>query len=456
MKSIRDIDLKNTKILIAGLGRSGRAVLDYFLGQGVFPDVYDGADIEIEDVRFFTKIKELGLGAYLNNIKPDKTYNFVILSPGISVNADFVVEQTTGGAIVLSELEMAYQLGVCEFIGITGTNGKTTTTTLVGEIVKAAGIHSRVLGNIGEPAIKHMLDLKKGDIAVAEVSSFQLEASHELRPHIAAILNITPDHLDRHGSIENYASEKFKIGERQGEGDFLIYNADDGNICKNLTKFSSRLLPFSTTRRLETGAYLADGNIFLVKNGKHELVLNVNDIKLKGRHNYENVLAALLISEAAGISRDIAIATIKDFKGVAHRLEMVLKKNGIEFYNDSKGTNTDASMKAIDALGENIILIAGGYDKQADYTRWLDFMRGRVKILIVIGATAEKIMEAAKGISDFEIYKCSDMAGAVRLARELASSGDKILLSPACASWDMYKCFEDRGDDFKAEVLCGS
>ncbi|MDR0886915.1 MAG: UDP-N-acetylmuramoyl-L-alanine--D-glutamate ligase, partial [Clostridiales Family XIII bacterium] len=397
----------------------------------------------------------LDIERYFNGAEPEDVYELIVISPGVSPELDFIQRTVNAGGTIIGELELAYELSPSHWIAITGTNGKTTTTSLVGEIFKASGRHTSVLGNIGEPAVKHVSKLHEDDYIIAEVSSFQLESSLSFKPEIAAVLNVTPDHMDRHHTMSQYTAEKAKITANQIQNDFFIFNEDEGNACSIAAHTGARTIGFSVTQKLHVGAYLDQEKEELLLadlTGEIHPLVSLSELKMKGMHNVENVLAAAAIAYFSNIDLGVIRETLKTFKGVAHRLEHVILIDGVDYYNDSKGTNPDASMKAVEALSDNIILIAGGYDKKSDFTTFAQFLHGRVKALILLGATADQLEAAARAAGITEIYRCEEMGECVRQAYELAVSGDKVLLSPACASWDMYDNFESRGDHFKSLV----
>ena len=403
------------KVLIIGSGRSGKAAAELLKS-------------EAETFIWDDKMDPAG--------KPDvKEYDELLLSPGVSINHPMAKEAEASGVKVTGELETAYEHSPAKFIAITGTNGKTTTTTLCGEIFKAYFDDVRVGGNIGMPLSLEVMGSKKDTWMVTEVSSFQLETVSEFHPVVSAVLNITPDHLDRHGSFENYAACKARVTENQTENDFFVYNLEDEEcvkVAEELKKraHAPRLVPFSSKRKLP---------------------FEIKDIAIPGDHNMQNALAAAAIAECCGVPRDIILKVIADFKGVAHRLEFIRELDGVRYVNDSKGTNPDSSIKAIEAIKPPIILIAGGYEKNSDFTELIEKFDGKVKYILTLGFTGPRFAKRAVelGFPEDKIIACSDMKDCVMKGRKLAEPGDTLLLSPASASWDMYKNFEERGDDFR-------
>lgn len=448
------LELKDKKVLIAGLGLSGKAVLEKLSSEGAQIAVYDLKDIEWDDPRLFKKLEITQIPAFLNGIEvPDEDWDYVVLSPGIPMDTQFVKNARKRGSRIMGELELAYELGHGKYIAITGTNGKTTTTTLVGKIFSNAGEKNIVGGNIGTPVISSIDDSDDSTFLVTEVSSFQLESVIDFKPNISAILNLTPDHMDRHKNMENYSATKARIFENQDMDDYLIYNYDDEAVCKMVQTAKCNKIPFSRKHELDMGAFVKNGKIVIRdQNGVTEQLIDADELTIQGPHNLENALAAAAIAYFAGIKPHVIGRTIKDFDGVSHRLELVTTKRGIKFVNDSKGTNTDASMRAIDAIGKGIFLIAGGFEKNSDFKEFIRSFDGRVKHLLLIGETAERIKADAEELGFTDITLCADMGACVRAGYEYAQEGDTVLLSPASASWDMYKNFEERGDHFRKVV----
>ena len=437
---------ENIRALVIGLGRSGKAGAEALVKMGAEVDVYDGNE-DIEKVEWAASIgAEASFGERPANVKG---YDMLVLSPGVPKDRDYVLEAEADGAEIIGELELAYRYGNGSYYAITGTNGKTTTTTLVGEIFKAAGLPTEVVGNIGVAVMTRAMDVSPETCMITECSSFQLDTTKEFKPVISALLNVTPDHLDRHKTMENYAHAKARVFANQGPDEYFVYN-DDDELVKSLTKeCRARLIPFSSRRELTTsGAYVKGGDI-VVRDRKFIFVIcRADALKIPGQHNLENALAAAAIAYFAGIKIDVIAHVLKTFKGVEHRIEDCGTVNGVKYINDSKGTNPDAAIKAVLSF-RNIILIAGGYDKGASFDEFIAGFDGRVKSLVLMGVTAPKIREAAEKAGFKDIHMVKDMKEAVKTSTELASEGDTVLLSPACASWDMYKKFEDRGDDFR-------
>lgn len=443
--------LKGKKVLVVGLGKSGRAAVKVLVGAGSEVNVQDSATPDKLDKDFLEYLDNAKAKSFLGTVPGDMSaFDMVVMSPGVPLTLDFIEEAHSAGTEIIGELELAYRIGRATFAAITGTNGKTTTTTLVGEIFKAAGIDSSVVGNIGNPVVTEADNSTDEYWLVAEVSSFQLETTEFFRPKVSAILNLTPDHLNRHGTMEAYGAAKARVTINQDESDFLVINLDDDKAYALAEDSKATLIPFSRRKVLEKGAYL-DGERIVVKDlsGNEHFICNRGDLHIIGDHNVENVLAASAICYFAGIGEDVISKTVKEFPGVEHRIEFCGRLDGVDYYNDSKGTNTDAAIIAMKALESGIILIAGGDGKAQDFTEFAEHMNGCVKALVLLGRDAPIIEDAARKAGFDNIYNCKDMEECVRKSSELAQPGDKVLLSPACASWDMYGSFEQRGRHFK-------
>jgi len=441
-------------VLVVGLARSGIAASLILSKLGAKVLANDQKDLallgeNIED------LKKVGVELCLNMPPEDlvEKVDTIVISPGVSIFNRFVELAKQQGKEVISEVELAFRLCDAPIVAITGTNGKTTTTALTGEIFKLSGRRTYVVGNIGMPFISYALEMSKKDIAVAEISSFQLEAIRDFRPHISAILNITEDHIDRHRTFENYVNVKSRIVENSTITDFVVLNADDSLSDYFATKTQAKVMLFSRKKVLERGAWLEGVDlVFDIGDGKKK-VCTTNDLLIPGEHNIENALAAILISALAKVKLETIAEALKKFKGVEHRIEMVDCIQNISFYNDSKGTNPDASIKAIRSMKNSTILIAGGYDKGSNFDDFIQESVKSISHLIVLGETADKITLSANKADFFNVHKVSNMQEAVKKAFDLAQSGENVLLSPACASWDMFKDFEDRGNVFKSAVF---
>ena len=438
-------------MLVVGLGKSGKAAARALTEAGAEVTVQDSKTPDKLDTQFLQFMQNENIKSYLGSIPEDMTaYDMLVLSPGVPPTLDYIKQAKDAGIEIIGELELAYRLGEGRFVAITGTNGKTTTTTLVGEIFKASGRNTAVVGNIGNPVVTEALDSTEDDWLVTEVSSFQLETAVEFRPVVSAILNLTPDHLNRHGTMEAYGAAKAQVAANQSEDEFLVINLDDEQAFALSKNTKATVIPFSRKVKTDKGAYL-DGTKIIVKdlNGTEHFICDRSDLRIIGDHNVENVLAAAAIAFYAGIDTAVISEVIKEFPGVEHRIEFCGRVDGVDYYNDSKGTNVDAAVIALKALKDGIILIAGGDGKGQDFTELANHFDGAVEALILLGRDAGIIEEAALKAGFTNIYNCKDMPECVRKAAELARDGEKVLLSPACASWDMYANFEQRGRHFK-------
>ncbi|MGL5650352.1 MAG: UDP-N-acetylmuramoyl-L-alanine--D-glutamate ligase [Paraclostridium sp.] len=449
------MDLKNKNVLLVGLAKTGVSTIKKLnkLGANIIVnDIKPKEKLEgiIEEIDNLDNI-EYVLGKHLENIE---NIDLTIVSPGVPLDLPFIEKIKSEGIKIIGEVELAYKLSKNPtFIGITGTNGKTTTTSLVGEMFKKANKDTYIVGNIGNPVIDTVDLTNENSYLVTELSSFQLESIEEFKPKVSTIINITEDHLNRHHTMENYINAKARVFKNQDKTDFTILNYDD-SIVRDLGKNSNgNVLYFSIKEEVKQGAYLDKNNNIVIKVDGEELVLmNKAQLSLPGNHNLENAMSAILMAYVLNIDTDVIIETLRTFKGVEHRLEFVTNKDGIMFVNDSKGTNPDSTIKAITSYEKPIVLIAGGYEKQSDFTEMIKYATKNVKALVLLGQTADKIATTAKEHGINNISKVEDMETAVKKAYEIAESGDVVLLSPACASWDMYPNFEARGLDFKENI----
>jgi len=441
------MELKNKRVLVVGLGKSGVAAARFLAAQGARVTVSDAkADAGAKDI---PALLDLGIivetGSHGERTFLDQ--DMIVVSPGVPLDMPQLALARKKGLPVLGELELAYRFLKGNIIAITGSNGKTTTTALVGEIMKHAGFHVLVGGNIGTPVIDLVADSRDDGWAVLEVSSFQLETIEEFRPKIAVILNITPDHLDRHGSMEAYIAAKARIFEKQGPGDSLILNAED-NECDKLME-NRKVVLFSMQEQKPTGAYVAGGKI--IWHGSKDMeVMRVDEVPLKGKHNVQNVLAAVACTCLAGCRPEKIREAVMKFKAVDHRLQHVATIQSVEYYNDSKATNVDATIKALESFAGGIHIILGGKDKGSDYTVLLPLLRERAKHVYTIGAAAEKIESHLGNI--VPITRAETLENAVKIAAKNAVAGDVVLLAPACASFDQFQSYEHRGKIFRELV----
>lgn len=439
------------KYLVVGMGKSGVAAAEVLaqLGQEVF--VYDKQSADKIKPELQNFLSENGIKGYFNR-EPEDIENFdcVVMSPGVPLTVPFVEKAKAAGAEIIGELELGFRVGKGKYVAITGTNGKTTTTTLVGDIFKNAGRKTEVAGNIGVAVAKRAVTADDSTWLVTECSSFQLETTSTFHPLVSAILNLTPDHLDRHGSLEKYGEAKAKVFECQDQEDYFVVNFDDEPSWKLAAGCKARVVPFSRKAELPFGVFVKNRRIVILdESGELSDLCGVDELVIPGAHNLENALAAAAISYFAGIEPCVIARTLREFQGVEHRLEFAGQVKGVRYVNDSKGTNPDASMKALEAMNTKVLLIAGGYDKKSSYEEYIRAFDGKVRYLLLLGATAEDIAAAARAMDFHEIVMCADMEECVKKAAQLAEPGDTVLLSPACASWDMYESYEHRGRHFK-------
>ncbi len=447
------MNLKDKNILIIGLGISGASTVKALNKIGA--NIYISDTKEKEDLKeYLDEIKDINTKLYLGtNEVPLEDIDLIVKSPGIPIDLSIFKKAEEKGIEVVTDLELAYRIRLnANFIAITGTNGKTTTTTLTGEYFKKAGFNTHVVGNIGVGLLWDIVNSKEEDIFVIEASSFQLESTKTFNPKISLILNITPDHLNWHGSLENYTNAKKKIFKNQTKDEFTILNYDDINIRAMASEINSNIIWFSLNNKLDKGIYIEKESIIVNTGEKLERVMGIDEIMLPGKHNLENALASIAIAWIMDIDFKIVKDVLKTFPGVEHRIEYIDTINGVKFYNDSKGTNSDASIKAVEAIKAPIILIAGGMDKGTDFDDFIKAFNNKVKTLILLGETKEKIKDTALKYGFKNIFLVDDMEEAVKISFSMANKNDNVLLSPACASWDMYPSFEKRGEDFKTLV----
>ena len=448
------MDLTGKKVLVFGSGKSGTGAAD-LLGQvGACPVIYDG-NPEIDKEAVVHKISHVkNVEVYAGELPEEvrKSLDLVVLSPGVPTDLPLVRSFYGQGLPVLGEVELAYRTGKGRVLAITGTNGKTTTTALLGKIMSDAEDSVFVVGNIGTPYTSKALEMKETSVTVAEISSFQLETIDRFAPEVSAILNITEDHLNRHHTMEEYIRVKELIIKNQKPENYCVLNYED----EVLREFGRDIVPetvyFSSVRKLEKGIYL-DNGVIVLKTEKEEIpVVRTDELKLLGQHNFENVMAAVAMAYYAGVPMDSIRKSICEFTAVEHRIEYVTEKNGVVYYNDSKGTNPDAAIKGIQAMNRPTLLIGGGYDKGSSYDEWLNSFDGKVKYLVLIGQTREKIRDAAERLGVCPCILCEDLEEAVKVCAEKAEPGEAVLLSPACASWGQFDNYEQRGDMFKEYV----
>jgi len=447
------MELKGKKVLVVGLGKSGLAAALFLRRRG--------AQVTVSDVRSAEALANdipalLDEGIMVetggHGLLTFRRQDLIVVSPGVPLNTPELAQVKSFGLPVIGELELAARFLKGKTLAITGSNGKTTTTALVGEILEKAGVPTLVGGNIGVPVVALIDQSTDETWSVLEVSSFQLESTQRFRPSIAVILNITPDHLDRHGSFENYALAKERIFAAQDEHDFLVLNADNARAAQAAARSVAKVYFFSVEHSVLQGAWVEDG--FLVyrasKDQPVEKIMPVSGVPLKGAHNVENVLAAVCASRLAGVTAEQIRSGVESFRAVEHRLEYVATINGVEFYNDSKATNVDATAKAVAAFSSGIHLILGGKDKNSDYTQLAPLLRTRVHAIYTIGYAAAKIESELRGV--VSILSCETLDNAVSAAASAARPGEVVLLAPACSSFDQFENYEQRGKVFKQLV----
>lgn len=449
------MEWKEKNVLVVGTGISGIAATDLLVEVGANVILYDGnKELKEEEIKAKLKSTEnvtVVLGELGQQIRTSLQY--VVISPGVPIDNPLVKELRQEGKPILGEIELAYTLSEGKIAAITGTNGKTTTTALVGEILKTHFESTFVVGNIGIPYTRMATQIKKNSVVAAEISSFQLETVHTFRPTVSAILNITPDHLNRHYTMECYADTKFQITANQTADDVCVLNYEDSILREKAKQVPAKVFYFSSMQELEEGIYLdKEQNIQFVYNGEKEKVCHISELQLLGKHNYENVMAGVAISYFMGVPMETIKKAIKAFTAVEHRIEYVTEKNGVKYYNDSKGTNPDAAIQGIRAMVSKTLLIGGGYDKGSEYDEWIESFDGKVKMLVLLGQTSDKIEACARKHGFENIVKVASLEEAVKVCAENAQPGEAVLLSPACASWGMFKSYEQRGDMFKELV----
>lgn len=451
------MNLQNRKALVVGTGISGVAAAELLAANGIAFDVFDGNEkLTGADVRAKSKAFQtcpVILGTLPEAVMED--YSYVILSPGVPTDLPMVDALRRRGANIWGEIELAYAFSKGDVLAITGTNGKTTTTALTGEIMKNYVDDVRVVGNIGIPYTSMAGSMTDETVTVAEISSFQLETVEHFAPKVSAILNITPDHLNRHHTMENYIAAKERITEGQQADQVCVLNYEDAVLRAFGEELKQRMkvLYFSSARELADGLFLKDGEICSASAGKVEHVCNVDELNLLGKHNYENVMAATGIAQSYGVPLEKIREVLVRFTAVEHRIEYVDEVDGVKYYNDSKGTNPDAAIQGIRAMNRPTCLIGGGYDKQSEYEDWIGAFDGKVKKLVLIGATAKKIAGTCDRMGFKDYVFADSLQEAVDICHETAQRGDAVLLSPACASWDMFESFEQRGQMFKDMVM---
>lgn len=456
------MDIKGKNVLVFGSGISGEAASGLLLREGANVILYDGnekLDLELAKGKIADSVRDIPdmPGERLRAVKGEfpedilGEISLAVISPGVPADLPVIEKMRRMNIPVWGEIELAFVYGKGDILAITGTNGKTTTTALLGEIMKNYAESVFVVGNIGNPYTSVVPETREDSVIVAEISSFQLETVHSFRPKVSAVLNITPDHLNRHHTMEAYIEAKERIAENQTGDDVCVLNYEDEVLRDFGAKTGAQVLYFSSRRRLKRGVYLEDGWIVLDVDERIPLC-TTDSLHILGTHNYENVMAAAAMAYAYGVPVDVIKKTVCDFRGVEHRIEFVAEKNGVAFYNDSKGTNPDAAIRGIQAMNRPTVLIGGGYDKDSTYEEWIEAFDGKVKKLVLLGATREKIAETARKLGFEDIVLADTFEEAFEKCVEYSRPGDAVLLSPACASWGMFKNYEERGDKFKELV----
>ena len=445
--------LEGKKVLVVGAGKSGIAASELLLDKKIETVLYDGnKDLDVE--KLYEKAPKLkGMPVLLGELTDEqlRAFDVAVLSPGVPTDLPVVERMRAQNVCIWGEIELAYSFAKGRLIAITGTNGKTTTTALTGEIMKNYFKDVRVVGNIGIPYTSEAATMTDETVTVAEISSFQLETIHEFHPEISAILNITPDHLNRHHTMQCYIDTKARIAENQTKDQICVLNYEDSELKKLADKIPADIFWFSSARPLERGIWL-DGEDIIYKDTEEIKICTIHDMQLLGVHNYENVMAAVAITMHMGVPVECIRKAIAEFKAVEHRIEFVREVHGVKYYNDSKGTNPDAAIKAVQAMVTPTVVIGGGYDKQSSYEEWIDSFGDTVKCLVLLGATADKIEATARKAGFTNIIRVASLEEAVKVSAAQAQSGEAVLLSPACASWDMFKSYEQRGTLFKEYV----
>lgn len=447
-------ELQGIKVLVVGSGLSGTGAVEALWRVGAQPILFDSNDkLDIEAVRA-KLVKGAETDVVLGELPEEvlASISLAVFSPGVPTDTEFAQKFRVRGIKIWGEIELAYRLGKGKVIGITGTNGKTTTTSLVGEIMKAHCSSVDVVGNIGNPYTMTALDTTADSVTVAEISSFQLETVERFCPDVSAILNITPDHLNRHHTMENYAAAKEAVTKNQTDRQTCVLNYDNTYTRKIGEGCPAHVVWFSSTHKLSDGFYLEGEDICLAKDGETVHLMNIHDMNLVGICNVENVMAAIAITQAMGVPMETILSVVRQFKAVEHRIEFVASKRGVDYYNDSKGTNPDAAIQGIRAMSKPTVLIGGGYDKQSEYDEWIEAFEDKVKCLVLIGQTREKIADCARKHGVENIVLADSFGEAFGICVEQAQRGDAVLLSPACASWGMFPNYEVRGKLFKELV----
>lgn len=448
------MEVRGRHALVVGMAKSGIASARLLAEEGAQVTINDTKSAE----QLADALKALEGLSIVDGLGKDPMTlldecDLLVLSPGVSVEAPFAQEAKRRGIEVIGEIELGYRFAHAPIVAITGTNGKTTTTALTGELFKAQGIHTYVLGNIGIPIAQEARATTPDDVIVAEVAGFQLETTEQFHAHSCAILNLTEDHLNRFGTMEHYGEAKARVLRNQTKNDFCVFNADDPLVAAMAQKATGRVLWFSRRHEVENGAFVRNGRIVFRLDGVEQDVVGADELKIPGAHNLENALAAVAVSLPVGVSAEAAARALRSFEGVEHRIEFVREVNGVRYINDSKGTNPDSTVKAVEAIVRPTVLMLGGSNKNSDYCPVFQAFAGKVKAVVAYGFTRDRILRDAKkaGYQNIHVVDGS-FEDAVQMAKSLAQPGDDVLLSPACASYDMFDNFEQRGRVFKEIV----
>ncbi len=443
-------------VLVLGTGRSGVAAAKQIIAMGGEVVFFD-ANPKVDEKKLLSQFKKkegIKVAKVIKGKLSDRDLlkiDAAVISPGIPMDEPYVLSIHTAQIPLIGEIELAYQSCKGKLAAVTGTNGKTTTVSLIGEILKSKFADTHVVGNIGNPFTAEALDTEEQSATVCEVSSFQLESIVDFRPNVSAITNITPDHLDRHKTMKNYIAVKESIASNQTEEDSIVLNYMDPELRKFGKKrnLKPKVIWFSSGEEPKEGFFLRDGDFYYRTKEEEKKLFATKDLHLLGKHNYENVMCAMAVGMQMGVPMEQIIKVCKKFKPVEHRIEFVRERSGVRYYNDSKGTNVDAAIQALRAMPGPVLLIGGGYDKHVDFDAWVKEFKGRVKYLVLIGQTRNQIAACAKKNGFHNLMFAEDMDEAVKDCAAYADPGDYVLLSPACASWGMFKDYEERGRIFK-------
>ena len=447
------MDYENKKVLVVGMARSGIAAAQLLRAHGALVTINDNkTEEELGEALDVLKGLQLDwkLGCPAEPLL--EGHDVLVISPGISVNAPFVVKARSMGMYVTGELELAWQLSQGTLVAVTGTNGKTTTVSLLGEIFRNAGKMTHVVGNIGYPYSLAALVSKREDVFVCEVSSFQMETADTFHPHVGLLTNITEDHLNRHGTMQVYTAMKMRMFASQTPEDIAVFNADDPALQSLCRQVNSRVMKFSRKQEVREGAFVRDGEIILRMNGEEKTVCRTDEVRIPGPHNLENALGAVCCAAAMEVPIPVIRHSLRTFRGVEHRIESVRVLDGVEYFNDSKGTNVDSTLKAVETMTRPTVLILGGYDKKVSFDALSQEIMARREIIretVLIGQTAPQIEESLRRAGYDHILHAETLREAVLTCRQIAEDGWNVLLSPACASFDMFQDYEERGRIFK-------